>query len=332
MEAHLGAYRRNKIISLGWILPVIGVSYWLLGFQSTQWQFILLVIIIFGYTHFLIGWYYQLKSYVKRFDTKQQILTFAGLMLVTLGVAEIIYAYLGFVFALLIGFAYFLLHGLFNEQTLIKREAGIHVPLIYVWSLAIFIMTSLTHTIPDPTFLFDRSLEFMASNSFTLNLTFLGAGMPLNVFPYVFWVGIVLSFGVLALAWWQTRNNALTLFLGSSYVLIALLTIFFGAIPYVYMYFLVVGYHFMTWFLFFLRQMSGRSHNALAEYLGIHVVTLIPFLIAGWLFFQPATPAWVYVVFDYKYFVVATYLHISTSFMNDGWFQRLQEKCFARFS
>jgi hypothetical protein len=331
MVPNLRSYKVNKIISLSWVFVVIALSSWWLGYGVPQWQIILLTLMTFGYTHFIIGFIYQCKSFLRKPNPKQHFITLAFLCIVTLVFAEALFALAGYAFALFVGFAYFLLHGLFNEQTLIRREAGIHVPLIYIVSLAIFIMSLLTFTVPDPTFLFDRSLTFFPVDSFLMTVTFAGMGIKLSVFPYIFWGGMVVSFLVLFLAWRQSKNHQLTLFLGGSYLLIILATAFWGALPYIYMYFLVVGYHFMTWFLFYVREMRGRAGTALRDLLMWHGIILIPFLVGAWLFFTPNTPGWVYQIFDYKYFVVATYVHISTSFMNDGWFQHLQAKVFSHF-
>jgi hypothetical protein len=326
MTAALKQYSINKIISLGWVFVVIILTGLWLGFIEPQWQLILLILITFGYAHFLVGFFYQVKSFWRKPNPWQHVLVFLVLTLVTLIGVSLIFSHLGYGTALFIGFIYFLLHGLFNEQTLIQREAGIFVPLIYISSLAVFIMSLLTYTVPDPTFLFTRSLEFIATDNFIFAQLFKAIGFNLSIFPYLFWCGILLSFIILFFAWWQSRRHQLTLFLLSSYVLILLPTIIFGALPYIYMYFVVIGYHFMTWFLFFLREFARRSRYVLVEFLSLHLLVLAPFVVGGWLFFTPVTPEWVYVIFDYKYFVVATYIHISTSFMNDAWFQRFQEK------
>ena len=330
MEASLRAYKINKLVSLGWVFVVIGFSAWWLGYVETQWQFILLTIMIFGYTHFIIGFIYQIKSFYRKPKPYQHLLTFLVIGLLTIIFAELLFSLAGYAFALFVGFAYFLLHGLFNEQTLIKREGGIHVPLIYIWSLAIFIMTLLTYTVPDPTFLFDRSLVFAPVDTFMLSVIFTSLGMSLTIFPYLFWGGMALSFVVLWLAWQQSKSHQLTVFLGSSYVLIILATMLWGALPYIYMYFVVVGYHFMTWFLFFFRQMKGRPGSALKDFMVLHAVLLVPFLLGAWLFFADSTPSWVFTMYDYKYFVVATFVHISTSFMNDGWFQNLESRVWSK--
>jgi hypothetical protein len=331
MEASFKAYKINKIISLSWVFVVIALSSLWFGYVETQWQFILLTLMTFGYAHFIVGFIYQCKSFFRKPNTKQHLITFGVLAIATVIFAEVLFSLAGYAFAMFVGFAYFLLHGLFNEQTLIKREGGIHVPLLYIWSLAIFIMSLLTYTVPDPTFLFDRALAFAPVDTFLMTVTFAGMGMSLAAFPYIFWSGMFLSFVVLWWAWSKTKNHQLTVFLGGSYLLIILATVFWGALPYIYMYFLVVGYHFMTWFLFYVRQMKGRAGNALQEFSALHIVILIPFLVGGWLFFTSNTPDWVFTIFDYKYFVVATYVHISVSFMNDEWFQKLQDRLFLSF-
>jgi len=321
-------YTLNKLLSIGWVFLVIIVSSVWLGFNETQWQVILLMVIAFGHAHFLIGFFYQIKSFWRKPKPWQQLTVFLVLALTALGGTILIFEYLGHATALLFGLLYFLLHGLFNEQTLLQREAGLFVPLTYLSSLAVFIMSLLAYTVPDPTFLFSRTLDFIPVDSFIFTSTFSSLGLSIEFFTHLFWLGVVSSFIILFLAWWQSRFHRLAAVLALGYALILLATLSFGALPYIYMYFLVIGYHFMTWFLFFWREFRKRSTMIFREFLFLHILVLAPFLLGGWLFFTPDTPSWVYVIFDYKYFAIATYIHITTSFMNDAWFQGLQERMF----
>lgn len=327
MQPNLKAYTINKISSLGSILVLIALSWLWLGYGETQWQMILMFLIAFGYAHFLIGFFYQGKSFFRKQNTWQHFITFGVLVVFSLLLTELLFSYLGYALTLFIGFVYFLLHGLFNEQTLIQREGGTYVPLMPIFSLAIFVMTLLTYSVPDPTFLFNRQLEFANLDTFTFIRTFDLLKLNLDIFPNLFWGGIVLSFLMLGISWIKHRNHRLSSGLALSYVLILLAVVTWGAPPYVYMYFLVVGYHFMTWFLFFLRTMSVGAKKTVHQFLFLHILVLVPFLIGGVLFFKSDSSIALF-LFDYKYFVVTTYVHITTSFMNDQWFQTIQSKVF----
>jgi hypothetical protein len=316
---------------MGWVFVVIALSAWWLGFSEPQWQLILLTVIAFGHTHFLVGFFYQIKSFWRKPKPFHQLTVFLVLALTALGGTILIFEYLGHAIALLFGLLYFLLHGLFNEQTLLKREAELYVPLPYLASLAVFIMSLLAYTVPDPTFIFSRTLDFIPTDSFIFNSTFSTLGLNIEWFFYLFWAGVITSFTILLFAWWKSRFHRLTVCLTCTYIAILVAVILFGSLPYIYMYFLVIGYHFMTWFLFFWREFSKRSKIIFREFLIAHVIVLAPFVVGAFLFFTADTPSWVYLIFDYKYFAIATYIHITTSFMNDGWFQHLQAKVFSHF-
>lgn len=333
MAEGLRTYITNKIVSLGSMAALILGSFLLLGYTTTQWQVILLSLIIFGYGHFLVGFYYQLLSFKKKPQPKRQFFTFIFLAVFSIALTQVLFTYVGYALALFIGFMYFLLHGLFNEQTLIERQSGIRVPLIYIGSLVIFVMSLLTYTIPDPTFFFTRLLQFVPVDLFTMSQSFIAWGIPMDSFKIVFWFGMVLSFLILIYAWIKHRFHQLALFLAATYVLVLAATVFIGAMPYIYMYLIVVGYHFMTWFLFYFHEMSKRGRKALSGFIYLHVMVLLPFMVTAILFFTvPSVSDWALVLIDYKYFTIATYVHITVSFMNDKWCQTLIDKVFNYFA
>jgi hypothetical protein len=333
MNDGLKAYAANKLVSLGSMAALIVGSFWLLGYTTTQWQLVLLFIIIFGYGHFLVGFYYQLLSFKKKPKPSRYVLAFIFLSVFSIALAQILFSYVGYAIALFIGFMYFLLHGLFNEQTLIQRQSGITVPLIYIVSLAVFVMSLLTYTIPDPTFFFSRTLQFFPVDMFTMVQSFKEWGIPMMSFKIIFWGGMALSFVILFYAWLKYRFHQLAILLASIYAVVIAATVFVGAMPYVYMYLVVVGYHFMTWFLFYWREMAKRGKPALSSFLGLHILLLSPFIFAGVLFFGNApVPSWALTLIDYKFFTIATYVHITVSFMNDKWCQNLIDKVFNYFA
>ena len=328
MNTPLQNYTTNKIVSIASILIVVLGSLWALGYNETQWQLVVAILIAFGYTHFLVGFYYQCKSFTRKPNSWQYFLTVTVLILLTLALTQVLFVYAGYAIALFVGLTYFLLHGLFNEQTLLEREGGVHIPLIYFTSLVVFVFSLLAYSIPDTTFLFDRALNFSVVNDFLLAISFNSLGVKLSAFSFVFWGGVIVSYVLLLIAWSKTRHNKLALYLGLSYAIVSIASFVWGTIPYVYMYVGIVGYHFMTWFFFFLREMSNRPKPALRNYNLLHLLVIAPFLVGGWLFFTEETSKLSLTLFDYKYFVVATYIHISTSFMNDQWFQNLQDRVF----
>jgi hypothetical protein len=242
--------------------------------------------------------------------------------------AEVLFSYVGFVAALFLGFLYFLFHGLLNEQTLIQRQTGTHVPLVFLSALSVFVIALLTYSVPDETFFFDRQLQFTSVSEAMVNHIFETSYMSLQRFTEVFWLGLGASLLTLAYAWYRHGLPWLTSFLATTILVSTALVVVYGPPAYIYMYVFVVGYHFMTWLLFYLVEMRKRGRRQLQIFVFHNLLVLAPLLYGAHLFFQPYPPEWVFVMFDYKYFVVMTYVHISTSFMNDTWFKHLQARVF----
>lgn len=326
----MSTYVTNKLLSFSGVFACLGITFALFGNTVDQWQAILISIVIFGYGHFLLGFYYQLKGFTRKEKPGRYFVSFAVLVGLSLVASYLLFVYAGFAAALFIGFLYFLFHGLLNEQTLIERQTGEWIPLAYLTALAIFVISLLTYSVPDETFFFDRQLQFMDLNEFWVKYLFEKYYLSLAYFSQIFWIGFSISLAVLGYAWWKTRRTRLTIFLAATIVLSTALVAMFGPPAYIYMYVFVVGYHFMTWLLFYVVEMNRRGKTQLRLFLFHNLIILVPFVYAAFLFFQPRPPEAVYWVFDYFFFVTATYVHISTSFMNDQWFTTLQERVFTR--
>ena len=322
-------YIENKIYSFIGVLVSIALSYAAFGNTVSQWQVILVSIIIFGYGHFLLGFYYQIKGFFRNSNPWHYVASFFFLTLFSIGLSLGLFYYVGFIASLFIGFLYFLLHGLLNEQTLIKRQTGHNVSLLHLGSLAIFVIALLTYSVPDKTFFFDQWLQFTPMSDIAIMYIFEQFYLGLAGFNQVFWIGFIVSLITLFFAWVKYTNTKLTLFLSAIITGATLLVTLFGPPAYIYMYVFVVGYHFMTWLLFYLVEMSKRGGNAYRKFILHNIIAVTPFVIAGFFFFQPETPNWAYLLLNLKAFVVITYVHISTSFLNDQWMINLQNRFFA---
>jgi hypothetical protein len=113
-------YFVNKFSSLLAVAVCIFATYAVFGSSVQQWQAILLAIIIFGYGHFLLGFYYQLKSFFRKPNPWRYVTTFIFFGDNNSNFCCRYYGDAWFCRGTIFGFLYFLLHGLFNEQTLIK--------------------------------------------------------------------------------------------------------------------------------------------------------------------------------------------------------------------
>lgn len=322
------AYVTNKILSFGAVIAFIGITFLLYGFTPTQWQLVLLAIVIFGYAHYFIGFYYQLRGLARSPQPRQRYLSFTALLLLSLVVGIFITSYLGFVLQFFLGFLYFLLHGLFNEQTLIEKQTGIKTPLAHLGALVAFIIALLTYSIPDKTLFFNENFQFIPVDQFTLSILFNNYYLDLQYFPWIFWVTAGFSFALLAWSWHRSRHTkaaiTISIILGLSTILVAL----FGAPPYIYMHLFVVGYHFITWLIFYLVEMRRRGRSLFIHFASLNI-GLVAFLCAlGYFHFSGHITHLSSIIFNHQTFVIMTYIHITTSFMNDDWFKKLEAKIY----
>jgi|GEM_PF-1042198 len=328
----MSTYIQNKLLSFLVVFSCIAVTYALFGATTKQWQVILMIIVVFGYGHFLLGFYYQIKSFFRKKHPWRYVGTFMFLVAVSVVLAYVLIYAAGFVAALFAGFFYFLLHGLLNEQTLIQRQTGHVVPIVFLSALAVFVMSLLTYSVPDETFFFNRSLQFTPMNDALLLYAFEHLYISLEHFSQIFFIGLGTSAALLAYGWYRYRHTLLTIFLACVLGAATFGVLLFGPPAYIYMYLFVVGYHFVTWFLFYVVEMKKRSGQHYRNFILQHIVVLCPFAVAGYLFFTPSPPLLAMWLFDYQLFVVATYIHISTSFMNDAWLIAWQDRFYQLFS
>lgn len=324
-------YIINKIVSLAAVFLCIFLTLAYYGYGTDQWQAILLAIIVFGYGHFFLGFFYQLKSFLRKPKPWQHFLTFGVLTLFSIAFVQMIVGYFSLAIALFVGFIYFLFHGLFNEQTLILRQTGITVPLSFLYAFLVFVLGVILYSVPDQTFFFDRYLEFTTMSNGQAQFFFQNNYMSLTNLAIVLWGSLLLSLSTLWYAWYRYGFPRLTLFLAFVIIGGMFLIVTNGPPAYIYAYVFVVGYHFMTWMLFYIVEMKKRGTKIFRNFIFHNILILVPLIYVATLFSLPYPPDIAYVLFDYKYFAIMTYIHITTSFMNDSWLQMLQTKTFAWF-
>ena len=116
------AYFQNKIISILLPFVVIVIADFVWGDTTYAWQWLLMIVISIGYTHYGIGAYYQLATFRRQQKSTFLHVIFVALVLLS---AAIIYAFSALGLVWLVAFfviPYFMLHGYFNEQTLFARS------------------------------------------------------------------------------------------------------------------------------------------------------------------------------------------------------------------
>lgn len=328
----MSSYVTNKLLSLAAVFLYIFVTYLIYGNTKSQWQSILICLLIFGYAHFFVAFYYQIKSFGRSPNPTIHYYSFLALTFVSVGISFLAFKIVGFAAALFIGFLYFLLHGSLNEKTLILRQTTLNVPHGHMAALAIFFISLLIYSVPDKTFFFNPDLTFTNVNNFMVTYLLNNFYIKTSYFPIIFWSGISLSSVTLLVSWWRNKFNKTTLFLAFSFLSMSLMTVIFGAPIYIYTHFIIVGYHFVTWLIFYFIEMWRRGRQVFNKFLIINTAVFLIFILIAYSHFSVDKNTLGAFFFDYRVFTIFTYIHISTSFMNDDWFKSFEQKLANYFS
>jgi hypothetical protein len=323
------AYWMNKFLSVSAILLLISGTYFLYGYTPAQWHIILLAIVILGYAHYFVGFYYQLTSFKRSANICARYRAFVFLTTLSVLGTYVLLTYVGYVAALLIGALYFLVHGLLNEQTLILRQSGFKMPLLPLSAVVVFFIGLLLQAVPDQTFFFDYDLNFTYIPSFLVALYFSQNFFDQMYFTYIFYGTTLGSLAIVALSVWRYQLPKTLAFISGMIILVSMYIVFVGPPAYIYMHLLIVGYHFVTWLLFYCTEMYRRGQSIFQKFILLNVGVVLGLVVLLLLSKKSVLPETVAILFDYRTFVYLTYVHITTSFMNDAWWQSLEARFFA---
>jgi len=107
-------------------------------------------------------------------------------------------------------------------------------------------------------------------------------------------------------------------------VVLATIAVFYTKQPlnYVFLYFIALSYHFISWSFYFLQRFVTNSPERVAKYLWHHILVLAPFLAVTFLLIYniPYMQGLHGFLFDGKIFLVLSMVHITTSLINEEWF------------
>lgn len=313
-------YAINKSVSVG--LPLVVLGTILFSAESAQqgWRWLLYITIVLGYTHFLIGGYYQVRAFRRKLQKARYYTAF--LLLLVVSVALVGYAYWSSAMILLAFTAipYFMLHGFFNEHTLFRQQTGRAVSFsifgaIALWLTALTILSSF-----HPSAYFNQYLEFSTLAAF-LNVSVLAPSVFHTAAVAAGFVGVGLS---VLLAMWAWYRHGLWLASASVLVVGGMITgwyLWHGTLNYVYFFYLLLVYHFLTWMIFYGVRFYERG-KGFWSYVFWHLVILIVCLTVLFTDRVGVTAGWSQWVFNSHVFLFFTFAHITTSFVNEPWFQR----------
>mgnify|MGYP003430087799 CR=1 len=315
-------YALHKFVSLAFVLAAIFVSQAVLGTGMAQWQFALLFVVILGYMHFFVGFYYQLKALARRENPSMYYIAFAILVLISVAITYGLLYFFNPLIAFYINIIYFLFHGLLNEQTLIQRQANVRMPLICLLPLMIGALALFNAALFHPSIIFKR--DFIYDASF--------ADVFVAMVQQAFSVDIVLNTIVIgfiaahALAFYVLYKYPYRLFNSVSILLLSSITVvayFFGPLAYVNIYLFIVGYHFVTWSVYFFAVNRARGPQFLTPYLVVHACVLIPLFITAGLHVKGIEVPLLVDFFRFDSYLLFGMAHITTSFLNEVWLQKI---------
>lgn len=307
---------RTYLIDKSWaLLSIVLLVVVTAGLSTTRielWQGLLFATVVAGFTHYFIGGYYQLQAISKRGNSAETQWFWILSLLAVIAAGGVIWQFGTATFVFLTLF-YFIVHGYFNEITLYERTAKCRASRAMVSATMGVFLASLLYGIGHPSWFFDPNLEFALVTPYQLQQyleTYALASIASGI-------GVIL-FGVSTLAAgyavWRKRTLLRVMFFGLVVVGVVA-SMVFKPLPYVYLLVAILLYHFVIWFLFFLRAFFATGGRPLSTYLLSHVGIIAGAIVAA-NYFSPS------VVFNMNFFLVATTWHITVSFLNESWFKR----------
>ncbi len=301
-------YLTSKAISLLIPLMLIGAGA-VLFVESPAAHRNLLVgaTMLFGYMHSLVGFAYQIRALRQSPNTNRNLGILAALTVLSVAVcfSLITNGFWG-EFALFV-IVYFIVHGFLNERTILRVQVGPTLPYLYFIGLAVFSVGLFYASEQVRYFLLDRYIS-IDPQFIALVLLSLGALMVALSIPAMY-----------------TFRKTL---IGTGLVLLALFAAAFAFYPlsYIYLFHLFLTYHFIVWSIVFYQKYRTSAPERVPSYVRHHVyvfggATLLLLLFgsteSGILHSVGA------LVFDPKTFLTVSFVHITVSFMNEGWFKRM---------
>lgn len=319
----VGGYAVNKILSLGLPFAFVGL---LLVFYTpqdpTMWWILIVAAHLLGYMHFVMGYYYQGRSIIKKPNVRMKV----WFVLLTVLAAFVSYLFIatGNIAALsIIAILYFLIHGALNELTLMQQQMGIAPQLQYFVSLPLFLtpffLLSLTH----PSFFFTPQLEFLNPPP-EIAVKYLETIISIDALVLISAVLFGLFF--LLVPAHLIFKGAYRAGVSIALITIATVAVIFSELPlnYVILYFITLAFHFLSWSIYFYQVFKTRAPERLPMYLLQHALIVVPLIaLSGLALTGTRFDALHEAVFDGTIFITMSMIHITTALLNDDWFTKL---------
>jgi hypothetical protein len=317
MDSRLKTYWTDRI-GLGVLLLIFfSVATFFATDKYAAWIIILLTTTVISFTHFFVGWTYQLKSFTFSTHTSKKYIWFLFLAVSTIifSVSMIMFGQLATFFVLVV--AYFMLHGLFNEFTLFKNTTGREANPWLIASTTSLLTGSIFLSLAHPSSLITQQFEYLIRNDFLAQIILQSSVLSALSFKLGI-VCLVLAFliEVVALARDHQRWHWVML---AVIIGIGLLSFIFYPLNYIFVITSILLYHFLIWFLQYFRRFAQQDNKQLKKYLLLHAAVIIPFVP---ILFPGQMQEWIFgMIFNAHVTLTLTAVHVTTSLMSEGWFQ-----------
>lgn len=271
---------------------------------------------MFGYTHYLIGGYYQHQAWRRRGKYRRFLCFFLVFSVISIGCVVLASAGALLWLVALLTIPYFVWHGYENEHTLFTRATGARHSAWLLGGMSLVVVGATTDAFRH------SSANFTYSLIYTNGLLPKFTGELASLDPYIFAAGFGLMVIGSIMIWLVTLAHPTKANLFWSLVAGALLAWFYysNPLPYVWLFVFLLGYHFFTWGIHYGVVFWPQPKRFLG-YLIAHGGVILGVVVASMVIshFWREFPLG---LLNGEFFLAATLIHITTSFMNDTWLQK----------
>ncbi|MFN3693283.1 MAG: hypothetical protein ACK4SL_04300 [Candidatus Paceibacteria bacterium] len=308
-------YVINKIASL--LIPIVAIAVVVALVPVPQsWTLLLVLVSLLGYTHYFIGAYYQHQAWRRRGMYRRFLYRFTLLSVVSVGlvVLAILNDLLWLVAILTI--PYFVWHGYENEHTLFTRATG---QQLSVWLLGGISAVAVGATIDA---FRHTSANFSYSLIYTAGLIPKFTGTLAELDSYLYFVGFGLMLVGSMAIWFATfkRYSRANVFWSVASATALIWFFIDNPLPYIWLFVLLLGYHFLTWGIHY-GVVFWPQTKKFFNYLMVHGLVVVGVVVVS-MGIGLITSQFPLGLLNSEFFLTATLVHISTSFLNDNWLQK----------
>ncbi len=316
-------YGINKAVSIGSPLLIFFGLLFLFPFDdSTLWLILIVITHTLGYTHFVLGFWYQLGA-IRRSKNNLHLQWFFLLtaMALAVSVGSVVTGQLAMLAVIAIG--YFLFHGALNEVTVMEKQFGYAPQRSLMVPLGLYLLPFFLLSLSHPSFFFTPQLDFLnPPPEIAVNL--LEQIVTLNVLEIAALVclGLFSILVPLRLLWQGSIKAGVTILFVTALSAYSFLQVY--PINYIVLYFLLLSYHFISWSFYFYQIYQQKFPERIPRYLRHHAVIVVPLVVLS----VGASVSPVFsvphdLVFNGVLFITFAMIHNTTSLLNETWFQNM---------